>query len=378
MKYKANRNCGICGNKYVEKLHNLKFQLLENIKLPDNYNIVFCNECGFVYADTTATQEDYNEFYKNNNIYENAASYSDFKKYELTFDYLKSFLYKKDLILDIGFANGELLKMFKKEGFKNLYGLDPSESCVKNSANDFKIYHGDIFNHNITKKFDCIILSHVMEHILDIPQAMKELRKLLSNDGLLYIEVPDLMQYKDNNASPFNYFDIEHINHFSKESLKNLIYINGFYLYEECDIKKWKINDTQYYPATYVLCKKRTLNIEHYKKEYVIDYISECLEKKYNEIEELTKSQESIIVWGTGSFTQRLYEMAGLSNCNIEMYVDNNNTKIGTSFDGKIIQSPEGIKSNNKILILSVYGVEEIKEQIKEMRLKNEIITISV
>lgn len=373
MKY---RPCAVCGSKDVEVLHNLKFKLLEGVKLPDNYDIVICNTCDFVYADTSATQDDYDKFYKEHNIYENAASYSDMEKYKKIFDWLNNRWNKDKSILEIGFANGELLKMFKEAGYQQLYGLDPSKSCVDNlSRIGMSTFQGSLLKHDIKEEFDYIILSHVLEHILDIQSAIKNIRDLLRYDGEIYIEVPDLKQYKENSVSPFNYFDIEHINHFTTHSLSNLMEFNGLRV-ASCGTKKWDIGKGMFYPAVWVVVSKPSPVTDVGTIAYVKDYISECLERRYPEIEELIRTQEEVIVWGTGSLAQRLYTMANLNRCNIKMYVDNNRNKVGTTFGGKHIYHPSDIKINSKILILSVYSTDEIINQIRDMGLKNEIIVL--
>lgn len=373
MKY---RPCTICGSKGVEVLHNLKFKLLEGVKLPDNYDIVICNTCDFVYADTSATQDDYDKFYKEHNIYENAASYSDMEKYKNIFESLSKNWDKDKSILEIGFANGELLKMFKEAGYQRLYGLDPSKSCVDNlNKIGIPAFQGSLLKHDIKEEFDYIILSHVLEHILDLKSAIKNIYDLLKYNGKAYIEVPDLKQYKENSASPFNYFDIEHINHFGAYSLFNLIELNGL-RFTSHGAKKWAIGKGKFYPAVWVMAYKPLPAMDTGIRAYVKDYISECLERQYPEIEELIKTQEEVIVWGTGSLAQRLYSMANLGQCNIKMYVDNNKNKVGTTFGGKRIYQPSDIKTSNKILILSVYSTDEITKQIRDMGLKNEIIVL--
>lgn len=376
MKY---RSCGVCGNKNVEKLHNLKFKLPDEINLPDNYDIVICPECTFIYADTSATQKDYDEFYRNHNIYENPASFSDIEKYKLTFKTLRqNWGDREKSILDIGFANGQLLNIFKEDGYKNLFGLDPSESCVKNlNGKGVKTYQGSLLNHNIDRKFDNIILSHVMEHILDIPEAMRSIRNLLNDNGMVYIEVPDVMQYEENNALPFNFFDIEHIGHFNEVSLVNLYHCNDLTVIDR-GTKKWYIGNDQYYPAVWILGCRKELDNSYYVERVIKKYINNCLERKFNEINNLIKTQEPIIVWGTGSLCQRLYSMSDLYKCNIKMFIDNNKNKQGKFFCGEIIQSPQDIKDNYSILILSVYGAKDIEKQLKDMGLKNKIIHIKV
>ena len=71
---KLNRFCQICGNEKGEILHHQKFCLPDNYILPEEYDIVCCNNCGFVFADTTANQKIYNNFYENFSKYENLDS----------------------------------------------------------------------------------------------------------------------------------------------------------------------------------------------------------------------------------------------------------------------------------------------------------------
>jgi SAM-dependent methyltransferase len=368
------RNCAVCDGHYFEVLHNLKFKLMYDVELPDNYDIVICKQCGFVYGDTSASQKDYDTFYKNHNIYENPASYSDLHKYDMIFNELKNKWNKEDSILEIGTANGELLDIFKRNGYTSLFGVDPSASCIETlESNGITSWQKSLLDFKPKRKFKNIILSHVLEHILDVKKAMNVLSTILEDDGTLYVEVPDSLQYIENGAMPFNFFDVEHINHFSQSTLITLVTNYGFDVVHS-GRKKWAIGNNKFYPATWVLCRKKTSFQE--VKKYMKSYIKNCLDKKYDEITSLAKSKEKIIVWGTGSFAQRMYTMSNLSDCNIQYYVDNNKSKTGKLFAEKVIMLPEDITDDFTILILSVYGDKEIRDQIKKLKLKNKIVSI--
>jgi SAM-dependent methyltransferase len=393
MRYRA---CPICGSKDVEILCNLKFKLLEAVDLPDNYDLVICNECEFVYADSSATQEQYDVFYRDHSVYENGASVSDKAKYKAIFEglikldkrdcLLEAFvangvkmrkkLNKTDRILEIGFANGELLIMLKNEGY-NVYGLDPSKFCVDElNARGITAFQGSIGNHSVTEKFDFIILSHVMEHILDVDSAMKSIRHLLADGGSVYIETPDMEQYNENNVTPFKYIDIEHINHFGTYSLVNLVESYGFKVMD-CGSNKWPIGDNSFYPACWILAFLTKAIGSDKCRESIKSYVKHYINKTYHEIEELIRTQEEIIVWGTGSFTQRLYMQTHLDRCNIRIFVDNNKNKWGNDFAGKKIIDPSDIITQHKILIASIYGTKDIQQQIISMGLNNETIVLS-
>jgi len=330
-----------------------------------------------VYADTSATQEQYNNFYENHNIYENGVSVSDKEKYTIIHYFLKDRVHKDKSILEIGFANGELLKMLRASGYKNLYGLDPSQSCVDDlNASGIKAFKGSIGEHNVDMKFDFIILSHVMEHILDIDSSMNSIKNLLTNGGQVYIETPDMEQYKANSVTPFNYFDLEHINHFASHSLITLAEQHGFRVME-FGSKKWSIGDGKFYPACWVMGYLPYIAKSKKCYDSIKSYIRDCVEKTYPEIEALIASQEPVIVWGTGSFAQRLYMQAHLDRCNVLAFVDNNKKKWMSEFGGKKIIPPADINAECKILIASVYGSKDIKEQLKNMGLNNPTIVLT-
>ena len=134
MRKTAARCCPICQDSDTEVLHTQKFALPEGHPLMDGYDVVCCEHCGFVYADTTATQEDYDVFYAKFSKYEDDKTSSgsgdtpwDARRLEGTALQIAETLPNKLVrILDIGCANGGLLKCLRKMGFDNLCGIDPS------------------------------------------------------------------------------------------------------------------------------------------------------------------------------------------------------------------------------------------------------------
>lgn len=133
----AQRKCPICGEVWVEVLYTQHFSLPDNMMLPTVYDIVACSKCEFVYADTSASQKDYDLFYTDMSKYEEPVIASgggntlwDRERLTRVANDLESYINKSSAILDIGCANGGLLVILKERGFINLTGLDQSPSCV--------------------------------------------------------------------------------------------------------------------------------------------------------------------------------------------------------------------------------------------------------
>ena len=77
---------------------------------------------------------------------------------------------------------------------------------------------------------DLIILSHVLEHVYDIQDFMEKVKKKLTNNGLIYIEVPNADNYdKMIYDLPLQELKIEHINYFSKIALNSLMINKSFF-----------------------------------------------------------------------------------------------------------------------------------------------------
>jgi len=393
---KNNRSCPVCASVKCESLGNQKFAIPKGHPLPQEYNIVSCRRCGFVYADTPAIQENYNKYYREFSKYEDLkiSSGGGINKWDLirlrdATGFISRFLKNKSRsILDIGCANGGLLSELKKRGYSNLYGIDPSPKCVSNvNKLGIKASRGDIFS--VTKnvkerKFGCIILSHVLEHICDLNLAINNTASILDKDGMLYIEVPDAANYSECHVVPYYYFDCEHINHFDIAALDNLLLSKGF---ERLGFREKRLRFiNKFYPVISAVYLKnpvssvRAVSPDFRTKNIVKRYIAESMKKNtYPQISKLIKGRQEIVVWGAGSFTLRLMENNKLAQCNIKCFVDNDAKKYGSSINNIPICPPLEILNNFRgpILICSALYSKEIVIQIKRMGLDNEIVVLN-
>ena len=93
-------------------------------------------------------------------------------------------------------------------GYTNLTGIDPSPKCVQNTRRlGINAYNKSISSlHKLSSKYDCVILSHVLEHIYDIKSGIKQIIDILVPNGLIYIEVPDATRYADYLVAPSSGF----------------------------------------------------------------------------------------------------------------------------------------------------------------------------
>ena len=378
------RPCPICRNATGELLHTQKFILPDNHILPSKYDVVTCENCGFIFADTTANQETYDRYYSEMSKYDMAYVNSDTLLFIERAAWINTLVHNKATsIIDVGCGNGQLLLELRKLGFSNLTALDPSPKCIEDiQQQGINGIAGSIFDITSSIRYDAIVLSGVLEHICDVAKIIQTIKSLAKPDGLLLICVPDASRYQDYDTVSFDYFNIEHINHFDETSLINLGFFHGLRVvnFFKTTIKLPQVEQPVIFCA-YCNDDKTATDWRNYSKKMVLEYIAHTRKNQTANIiiDKLAKSGEEIVIWGAGNYTNRLLAASNLSKCNIVMLVDNDKHKQGTSINGKPICSPNdllNVRNAPTIIIAAVVFHNEIIAEIKRMGLPNKVIVL--
>lgn len=97
-------------------------------------------------------------------------------------------------VLDLGCGDGEKLAAFRDRGFTVL-GVDPDpKSRIFAASMGLTVLEGtaeDLPPEIDGRQFDLVIMSHSLEHCTDPVHALRNVRKLMADGGLAYIEVPN-------------------------------------------------------------------------------------------------------------------------------------------------------------------------------------------
>jgi len=143
------------------------------------------------------------------------------------FKYLQPFL-KGTTMFEIGPGEGFMLELFEKKNF-HVFGMEASKEnlqIINSKLNKGEIQIGfaeDISK--INKKFDVIILSHVLEHLVDCRKVLLKIKNLLKDGGIFFIEVPNCESEKELEHSILTQ---PHLHHFTKQSIEILLKDMGF------------------------------------------------------------------------------------------------------------------------------------------------------
>ena len=128
----------------------------------------------------------------------------------------------KGRILDIGAGTGDFLSVAKENGWHTI-GVEPSEKAkaiAKKKGVSFVGETSELENHS----FDVISMWHVLEHVPNLNNQIKELKRLLKPNGTLIIAVPNFKSYDAKYYKEFwAAYDVpRHLWHFSKTAIEKL------------------------------------------------------------------------------------------------------------------------------------------------------------
>ncbi len=168
----------------------------------------------------------------------------------------------KSEFLDIGCATGQFLHEFKDRGW-NCTGIEPDENSRKFAQDNYelKVYDPQKIVELKDHSFDVISMWHVLEHVSDLKNRMEELKRLLKENGYLFVALPnieswDAQHYKKYWAG----LDVpRHLYHFNKKDVALLFGKYGFHI---VDIKPMKF-DSYYVSLLSEKYKKNPLYLFH-------------------------------------------------------------------------------------------------------------------
>jgi 2-polyprenyl-3-methyl-5-hydroxy-6-metoxy-1,4-benzoquinol methylase len=346
---------------------------MEGISFLDGYDVVSCETCGFVYAANIPEQAEFDAYYINANKYEHEIEQPDVitGKYEhIIKDITHLNIDKTASIVDIGCARSEVLRSLRNMGFSDLTGVDPSVKNIEYlKSKGINGIHATINTVDTEKQYDVVFFLAVLEHIVDLHQTLDTLHAVTAMNGIIVVSVPD-MDAPASGELPYQEFSREHINYFTEVSLSNLMTRYGFYkIFSE----KQRGDIIGFFRKQSTAIQNDDIGVQ--KIQNYINWSKSYEDTIYIRLREY--SDTPIIVWGLGTFTQRLLVKNVLRN--IIALVDSNPQYAGKKYRNIDIIPPVELKKYKEPVLLAVSPryIDAIIHTVKyEMKLENEIIKL--
>jgi 2-polyprenyl-3-methyl-5-hydroxy-6-metoxy-1,4-benzoquinol methylase len=371
----------------------------QHLVLPDDQQgagsqrVVVCTRCGGAFTDTSIPQREYDALYENRSRYAaGPAAPVDADRDVARFEEVAALLAEAvpnrlARIVDIGCAGGEMLAALAGRGYVHLTGIDPAPACVERTASlpGVRANRGSLSNLPAPEQpWDLVILSHVLEHVRDLKGALTLLRPFVAPAGVLYVEVPDASRYVDFAWSPFQDFNSEHINHFSLQTLENLLAVCGFRTLARAT-KEILSAPGMPYPALYCLARREEghgpirrddelrSSLESYitRSAAILGEIDRCLSARIG-------PDEPVIVWGTGELTAKLLAQTVLGRARIVAFVDSNPVNQGRILCGLPVIAPEALSRDDAAVIVasSILHYDSIARAVRSLGLTNPVLRL--
>jgi len=367
-----------------------RFESLGNASLMSGYDVVACQECGFVFAVGIPVAEEFRRYYAEASKYEFSHAGGRQHTYEVSrladlARWIGGHCPRDSRLIDVGCATGELLVQLREQGFTSLTGLDPSEACVRYGSEQLglRIIRGVLDERPENERpFDVLVLSAVLEHIPELDASIEQMASWVGPEGRVVLEVPDAAHFADAFNAPYQESSVEHINFFSAESVTNMMEKHGFRAQAE---RHYVCNAGAGVTGAGLTMIFQTGGISRppRKEAASIDgvqrYLTKCtswVEHESRVINDLVASQEPILVWGTGTLCQRLLATTTFRDANIVAFIDSNPHYQGLELHHRRILAPSELtRFTEPVLITSWAFQAEIENQIRNtMGLTNRLI----
>ena len=194
-----------------------------------SYEVHGCPNCGATYAGKLPSEDEYQRYYSLFSKYDvGVLSEDNVRLHQMLADSIARHCPSSTKILDIGCGDGHLLFCLKERGMHELYGIDPAPHAPMVAMNSYGIgtistgFLSDVVNNAGIDSYNLFCLSAVLEHLSAPGRQLKELLKRVQNGTCIAVEVPDLESFDAAHGEPLGELSLEHINYFSRSSLRNL------------------------------------------------------------------------------------------------------------------------------------------------------------
>jgi SAM-dependent methyltransferase len=375
------RPCPSCLGQGGEQLFRQRFAIIPGVSLHDGYPVTACGTCGAVYASRLPAQTHFDAYYADLSKYQNADDLmdegdADRRRYEaIALELAHRLPWRDRTILDVGCAAGGLMEALEAQGFTQVMGVDPSAACVDTARRrGLRAEQGLLVDPLPGGPHGAVLAIGVLEHVRDLDPALTNLRQALDRDGMLYVEVPDLMRPDMGHEAPFQEFSTEHITFFTERSLDRLMARHGLcpaFGGERLLNRGYRISEL-HVPSP---------PVDEDGPRAAKRYLESCVnqvELEARAMEALARGRELIAVWGAGTLACRLMATTALAQAPVAAFVDRNPHLYGRELAGIPIHPPDWLRSfSGPVLIASWGHGEAIQTSLRrDFGLKNAVIRL--
>lgn len=199
--------------------------------LVNDFNIVRCENCKFIFVLNVPNQKELDKFYEKKDYEDPISAEKIIRKDAIrSLEVIKKFTDSKE-IFDVGCGRGYFLDEAVK-GKWIVSGIDYSSRAINYAKKVLRlnVKQGDVLHTDIKIKYQVISLNQVIEHFSNPKKLVSSCKKILQNKGIIYIATPNIESLSSKlYKKDFDYMiPPEHLSYFSEETLRYLLQESGF------------------------------------------------------------------------------------------------------------------------------------------------------
>lgn len=190
---------------------------------------VMCQGCGLVYSSPQLEPQELKRIYENLRVSPTPSPehlWWKQKQAQEDYEWVAPHLSLPGSVFDIGCSEGSLLMEFHRRGWQTS-GIEPSAYAQYGQ----KVYGLDVRQGTLEEealtpvRFDLVCALRVMEHLHDPRLFLSQVKRLLKDQGKLYLEVPNAWRPRHH---PAEFLGAQHLRLFTRDSLVRFLRQEGW------------------------------------------------------------------------------------------------------------------------------------------------------
>lgn len=236
-----NQYCPICGSKNIKSVHN---ELSE------------CKECGLQFITSIKSVEYYNQIYNEGyfkgDVYKNYLEEETHRRrlFRSKIKLIGKYIPGNGSVLDVGCGMGFFLMEMQNKGYR-VDGVEISEYAadIASKKLNTRIISRDLLNTSYkSKQFNIVTFWDVLEHIYDPVESLKEVLRIIRQDGVLIIEtlnISSLTARVLKRKWPL-YYPPYHLYYYNHRSMSRLLENTGFRIIKSFPVQTYIKSHSEY------------------------------------------------------------------------------------------------------------------------------------
>lgn len=228
--------CPACGHQ--DQTHHL--HVVDHFLSKESFELKRCLACQLVFTNPRPSIEKISDYYKS----EDYVSHSSTKKglVNSVYNWVRNYTLNKKVklisslvsgrqLLDIGAGSGHFVGRAKNAGYSVL-GLEPDADArkVAKDLNGVDLENLDRLYELSPATYDVVTMWHVLEHVYNLSDDVKQIASLIQSNGVWVIAVPNYTSFDARYyGAHWAAYDVpRHLYHFEPNSIIPFIEKNGF------------------------------------------------------------------------------------------------------------------------------------------------------